>query len=106
MRSWDLDLDGEEGMRVTLLEAREAGHSRLFAIAYFPDEPVQWHHREDEAEMKSFLDSRDESESIMFSASVAIVVVNPQDSDETIDAILSGKQSRKENTSGFFSEAF
>ena len=56
--------------------------------------------------MKSFLDSRDDSESMMFNCAVAIVVVNPQDSDETIKSIIAAKQPRKAESPGYFNEAY
>lgn len=93
-------------MNEKLAEAREKKHTRLFAIAYDPQTPLQWHHRKNEAEMKKFLDSRDESESIMFNCAVAVVVVNPADSDETINATIAAKQVRKDNGPGYFREAW
>ena len=103
---WNLNKDGEEGMKAKLAEARKAGHTRLFAIAYDRESPVQWHSRKDEAEMKSFLDSREESETILFSSAIAIVVLNPQDTDETIDALLASHSQRRNNGPGYFSESF
>ncbi len=103
---WNLNQDGDEGMKAMLAEARKAGHTRLFAIAYDRESPIQWHSRKDEAEMKEFLDSRDESESTMFNCAVAVVVVNPQDTDETIDSVLTSRTRRHGNGSGYFSESF
>ncbi|HEY4501689.1 MAG TPA: hypothetical protein VJJ20_01305 [Candidatus Paceibacterota bacterium] len=93
-------------MEEKLAEARKAGHTRMFALGYDPESPMQWHSRKDEAEMKSFLDSRDDSESMMFNCAVAIVVVNPQDSDETIKSIIAAKQPRKAESPGYFNEAY
>lgn len=95
-----------DDMRAKLTEARKAGDSRLFALAYDDKTPVQWHRAKDEAEMKKFLDSRDESESIMFNCAIAVVVVNPQDSDETIEATIAGCRPRQANGLGYFGEAF
>lgn len=105
-QQWDLNRDGNEGMKAKLAEARKVGHSRLFAIAYDRESPVQWHSRPDEATMKKFLDSRDESENIMFNCAVAIVVVNPQDTDETIEALLASRQLRSGSGPGYFGESF
>lgn len=105
-QKWNLNPDGSEGMKVKLAEARRIGHSRLFAIAYSRESPVQWHSCPDEAAMKDFLDSRDESESSMFNCAVAIVVVNPQDSDETIQAVLTSHQQRSGSGPGYFGESF
>jgi len=93
-------------MKANLEAARKNGHTRLFAIAYDDQTPVQWHHAKDEAAMKEFLDSRDESESILFNCAIAVVVVNPQDSDETIESTIASQQPRRDNGPGYFSEAF
>lgn len=93
-------------MKEKLAEARAENHTRLFALAYDAGTPLQWHHRKDESEMKQFLDSRDESESILFNCAIAVVVVNPADSDETIESIIGIKQPRKGTGPGYFSEAF
>lgn len=100
---WDMN---DKEMRAKLKEARQIGHSRLFAIAYDSTTPVQWHYRKDEAEMKRFLDSRERSESILFNCAIAIAVVNPQDSDDTIGAALSAGRKRADNGPGYFDEAF
>jgi hypothetical protein len=105
-RQWNLNLDGDEGMKATLAEARKAGHSRLFALAYDSESLAQWHSRPDEAAMKQFLDSRDESESMVFNCAVAIVVVNPQDTDETIEAMIASRQERRGSGPGYFDESF
>lgn len=93
-------------MKEKLTEARAAKHTRLFALAYDSQTPLQWHHRKNEAEMNKYLDSRDESESILFNCAVAVVVVNPADSDETIESIIAAKQVRKNSGPGYFSEAW
>lgn len=106
VQQWNLNEDGDEGMKVKLAEARKSGHSRLFAIAYDRESPVQWHSRSDETTMKQFLDSRDKSESAMFNCAVAIVVVNPQDTDETIKFMLTSRRQRSGSGPGYFDESF
>ena len=93
-------------MEEKLAEARAAKHTRLFALGYDPGSPLQWHSRQNEKEMKKYLDSRDESESMMFNCAVAVVVVNPQDSDETIKSIIADKRPRKKDGLGYFGEAY
>lgn len=105
-QEWNLNKDGDEGMKAKLAEARKAGHTRLFAIAYDRKSPIQWHSRKNEAEMQQFLDSRDESESTLFNCAIAVVVVNPQDTDETIDFVLNVRSHRRSNQLGYFSESF
>lgn len=100
---WDLNATE---MKEKLAEARKAGSTRLYALAYASTSPVQWHHRKDEDEMRRHLDSRDESESMLFSAAVAVVVVNPQDSDETIEVVLKTGHARSLTGPGYFSESF
>ncbi|MEI7720288.1 MAG: hypothetical protein WCI89_03745 [bacterium] len=56
--------------------------------------------------MKQFLDSRDKSESAMFNCAVAIVVVNPQDTDETIKFMLTSRRQRSGSGPGYFDESF
>ncbi|MDB5225590.1 MAG: hypothetical protein JWL87_542 [Candidatus Adlerbacteria bacterium] len=93
-------------MEEKLVEARAAGHTRMFALGYEPDLPMQWHSRKDEQKMKEYLDSREKSESTLFNCAVAVVVVNPQDSDETIKSIIAAKQPRKNEGPGYFCEAW
>lgn len=93
-------------MEEKLIKARAAGHTRMFALGYDPSSPLQWHSRKDEKEMKKYLDSRDDSESIMFNCAVAVVVVNPQDSDETIQSVIANKQPRRDDGPGYFDEAY
>ncbi len=100
---WNVDAAEMKGK---LDEARKVGHARLFAIAYDADTPVQWHHAKDETAMKEFLDSRERSESILFNCAIAVAVVNPQDSDETIEAVLTSGQLRQGTGPGYFSESF
>jgi hypothetical protein len=100
---WTID---EKDLTAKLQEARKAGSTRLFAIAYDRITPVQWHHRKDEAEMQKFLDSREESESILFNCAIAVVVVNPKDSEETVFAIIAAGNPRVGQGPGFFSESF
>ena len=102
-KEWNV---GESDMRPVLEQARTAGHTRLFAIAYDKESPVQWHHRQDEAAMTEFLDSREESESMFFNCAIAIVVVNPQDTDETIESVIASHHMRNDAGSGYFEEAF
>lgn len=103
---WNLNLDGEDGMKAKLAEARKVGHTRLFAIAYDRESPIQWHSRQDEVGMRAFLDSREESESIMFNCAIAVVVVNPQDTDGTIESVLASRHMRHEWGPGYFAESF
>lgn len=105
-RTWNLNLEGPEGMREELAKARTAGHSRLFALAYDRETPLQWHSRKDEAAMMKFLDSREESESMLFNCAIAVVVVNPQDSDSTIESVLASGTRRNGTGPGYFSESF
>jgi hypothetical protein len=105
-REWNMNLEGDDGLKEGLQKARTAGYTRLFALAYDRDTPVQWHSRPDEASMMQFLDSREESESIMFNCAIAVAVVNPQDSDETIQSVLAARSRRKDTGPGFFSESF
>ena len=93
-------------MHEKLAEARAKRHTRLFALAYDPNAPLQWYHRQDEKDMERFLNLRDNSESILFNCAVAVVVVNPTDSDETIQSIIADKRLRKKDGLGYFSEAF
>jgi len=101
-QKWNIDT---EEMKRVLAEAREAGDTRLFAIAFDRESPLQWHHRKDEVAMQRFLDSRDRSESIMFNCAIAIVVVNPEDTDETIDAIIASRNTRSGAGPGYFEES-
>jgi hypothetical protein len=101
--NWNLNKDE---MQEKLTAARAAGHTRLFAIAYDDVTPVQWHSRKDESDMNEFLDSREESESMFFNCAIAVIVVNPADSDETIEATLTARQRRAGSGPGYFSEAF
>ena len=100
---WNIDL---QDMKIALAEARQAGHTRLFAIAYDRESPVQWHHRPDEKEMQKFLDSRERSESIMFNCAIAILSLNPLDTDETIEALIAAQKKRRDTGPGYFEEAF
>ncbi len=100
---WDANLTEMEAM---LAEARKASHTRLFALAYDRTSPLQWHHRKDEKEMQDYLDSRDRSESIFFNCAVAVVVVNPADSDETIEAVITSQALRNGTGPGYFGESF
>lgn len=102
MRKWDLNL---EEMKVARDEARSAGHDRLFALAYDPDIPLHWRHCKDESEMNRILASREESESTTFNCAIAVVVVNPQDSDDTIAFIIASRYPRPPGGLGYFTEA-
>lgn len=93
-------------MKAKLAEARANKHTRLFALAYDRQTPLQWHHRKDEDAMKKYLESRDMSESILFNCAIAAVVVNPADSDETILSVIAAKQQRIGTGPGYFDEAF
>lgn len=95
-----------EEMVENLEAARTLGHTRLLALAFDPEPPVSWHSFPAEQEMKEFLDSRETAESILFNASVPVIVVNPQDTDETIKAIVDMKRIRMRDGPGYFHEAY
>ena len=103
MRPWIIE---PESLKSALKDARKVGHNRLFALAYFAEAPVRWLSRQDEEEMRLLLDSRERSDNTLFNCAVAVVVVNPMDSDETIDSIIAGKQKRNGAGPGYFDEAF
>lgn len=95
-----------EALKSALKDARKVGHNRLFALAYSLEKPVQWYSRQDEEEMRLLLGSRERSEHILFNCAVAIVVINPMDSDETIDVIIAEQRRRNGHGTGYFDEAF
>ncbi len=85
-------------------EARQKGRRRLFAIAYDRESPAQWHSLPGDAEMQKYLDSREESESIMFNCAVVVVVVDPTDTDDVIESIISSGTIRPPKGLGYFKE--
>lgn len=100
---WDPDLI-EMGKK--LIEAREMGSLRLFAVALDKETPARWFHCQNEGEMRRILDSREDSRDPNFRWSAAVVVVNPQDSTEVIMRTLSEKRSRIGRVFGYFEEFF
>jgi hypothetical protein len=99
---WDLHLDGEEGMWVTLAIARKCGHTRLFAISSNRSDPVQWHSVGGENAMQSFFDNCEDSDDFEQNCWTPVLVVNPQDTDEIINAVIASHQVRQGRGMGYF----
>lgn len=103
---WDLNLDGvEEGMIVTLVSAREWGHTRLFAMSEDRAKPVKWFHAPGEKSMQSFFDNCEESDDEQKKYCwTPVVVVDPRESDEAILALLKSRKVREGWGMGYFRE--
>lgn len=90
-------------------EAIAAGHTRLLAFAYYADpspECLDWKSFPNEAAMTEFIESWDRAESMSLNCAVAIAAVNPNDSEESIKAILAQRFVHKDEGPGYFSSAF
>jgi hypothetical protein len=95
----------DPGFQLALGRARAVSATRLFALS--PDGTnMQWHYRPDEKAMRNFLDSRKTSDKILFSSSIAVLVVDPRDSDEKIRQVIDARHRRMSDGPGYFSEAF
>ncbi len=89
-------------------EAEANGHTRLLAYACYGDanpERVTWQSFPDDPAMEAFIASWETSDDPALTCAMAIAVVIPQDSLETIHFQLSTRSKRAPNAPGYFPSA-